>query len=342
MDFQKLFPGDAAKWLIEELAKRDIDAAKLLKGTGLGPEWLKDENAFLNPEQYRILVLNALHESRDPALGLMASGQENYLSRFGFWGYAILSSTDWGQANRLALRYWEVSGSLVRLVFHDEGDVCTWEIHPALEMSHEEILIFAVEKLLSALFATIHFTTGSPPPLREIRVSYAPPEHAFLYGEYWNTEVLFNQEKNLFRMDAALLKRPIMLANPQIMETCLAQCRQLLFNLRSVDEMVELVRRIILASPGYFPSGEAVAKKLGMSPRTLRRRLQERDTSYRKLLDEVRSELALGYLTSTSLGIEEIAGLLGYTETTAFRRSFKRWVGKSASAVRRTALSSPK
>ena len=335
MTFQKLFPGDAAKWLIEEVEKRGVNVARVLRETGLNAEWLNDKDALLNCEQYGRLVRNALRESRDPALGLTASRQGNYLSRFGYWGYAILSSTNWGQASRLALRYWEVTGSLVRLMFQDEGDTCTWEIHPVLATAHEEIQIFAVEKLLTALFATIEFTTGSPPPVLEIQVAYQPPEHAFLYEEYWKANVLFGQEKNLFRMDASILKRPILLANPRIMETCLEQCRQLLHNLKRTDELVELVRRIILASPGHFPNGEDAAKKLGMSPRTLRRRLQERNTSYRKLMDEVRAELATGYLTTTSLTIDEISDLLGYNETTAFRRSFKRWAGKSASAMRK-------
>ena len=335
MTFQELFPADAAKWLIEELEKLGINAARVFRGTGLDAEWLSDKDAFLNAEQYCRLVQNALRESRNPALGLTVSCQENYLSRFGYWGYAILSSRDWGQASRMALRYWAVTGSLVRLTFQDEGNTCAWEIHPAFEFRHEEILIFAIEKLLSALFATIEFTTGNPPPVREIQVSYQPPEHAFLYGEYWKAKVLFSREKNLFRMDASILKRPILLANPRIMETCLEQCRELLFKLRRMDKLVELVRRIILASPGDFPNADEAAKKLGMSPRTFRRRLRERNTSYRKLLDEVRAELATGYLTDTSLTIDEIADLLGYNETTAFRRSFKRWVGKSASAVRR-------
>ena len=338
MSFQEIFPGDAAKWLIEEVEKRGGDVGRVLQGTDLDAGWLSDREAFLNALQYRRLVQNALYESRDPALGLTASRQENYLSRFGYWGYAILSSADWGQANRMALRYWEVTGSLVRLTFQDEGDICAWEIHPVLAPGREEILIFAVEKLLSALFATIEFTTGNPPPIREIRVSYQPPAHAFLYEEYWRTKVLFGREKNLFRMDASLLKRPILLANPRIMETCLEQCRELLFRLRRMDEMVEMVRRVILASPGHFPNGEEAAKKLGVSPRTLRRRLQERNASYRKVLDEVRAELATGYLTTTSLSMDEIAELLGYTETTAFRRSFKRWVGRSASSVRKNAF----
>lgn len=54
MTFQKLFPGDAAKWLVEEVEKRGVDAGKVLNGTGLEPDWLKEKDAFLNPDQYRL------------------------------------------------------------------------------------------------------------------------------------------------------------------------------------------------------------------------------------------------------------------------------------------------
>ena len=337
MTFQEIFPGDAAKWLIEEALKRGVTAASVLKGTGLGPDWLKDKDAVLDAGQYRTLVMNALRESRDPTLGLGSARQLNYLSRFGFWGFAILSSTYFGQASQMAIRYWDICGSLMRMAFRDEGDTCVWEFKPALRIDHEEMYVFAVEKVISSSFATIRFATGRPPPVREIRVTYSRPEHAFLYRDYWGVEVLFRQEKDLVRMDASLLKRPVLLRNPQIREVCRQQCRQLLFNLKRTDELVEVIRRIIIDSPGVFPDAKEAAEKLGMSPRTLRRRLQERNTSYRKLLDEVRSELATGYLTTTSLGINEIADLLGYAETSTFRRSFKKWVGKSATAVRKDA-----
>jgi AraC-like DNA-binding protein len=335
LTFQKLFPADAAKWLIEEVEKRGVDAAGIMRGTGLDAGWLNDKDALLNAEQYSRLVMNALNESRDPTLGLAPIHQLNYLSRFGFWGYAILSSTYFGQASQMAIRYWDICGSLMRMSFQDEGDTCMWEFEPALKIDHEEMYVFAIEKVISSSFATIQFATGSPPPVREIHVTYSRPEHAFLYRDYWGAEVLFRQEKDLVRMDASVLKRPVLLGNPQIREVCQQQCRQLLYNLKRTDELVEVIRRIIIGSPGNFPDAKETAKKLGMSPRTLRRHLQERNTSYRKLLDEVRAELATGYLTTTSLGIDEIADLLDYAETTAFRRSFKKWVGKSAAAVRK-------
>ena len=64
-----------------------------------------------------------------------------------------------------------------------------------------------------------------------------------------------------------------------------------------------------------------------MSPRTMRRRLQERGTTYQHILDEVRIELAKEYLVSTGLSVDQIAGRIGFTEATTFRRAFKKWTG---------------
>lgn len=331
----KTFSSDAARWLLDQLAAQGVAAETLLAGTGLGRDWLADPTASLSAEQYDRLVGNALRASRSPALGLAAARQLEYVSRFGFWGYAILSSATWREASQLALRYWEVPGSLVRAVFREEGKRCSWEAFPAFVPMHEKVLVFAIEKAMSSLFATVTFVTGAPPPVVEIRLSYPPPPHAALYREYWPYPIHFDAGCNRVTMEASVLDRPVLTANPQVAEVCQVQCRELLARLRDCDELVEGIRRLIVASPGRFPRETDMAAKLAMSDRTLRRRLRERSTTYQEILDEVRAELALGYLASTSLSVDEIASLLGFTETTAFRRAFKKWSGRNVGEVRR-------
>ena len=64
-----------------------------------------------------------------------------------------------------------------------------------------------------------------------------------------------------------------------------------------------------------------------MSPRTLHRRLEEEGTSFRRVLTDVRRELAARHLQERRLAIGEIAFLLGFSEASAFHRAFKRWTG---------------
>ena len=79
---------------------------------------------------------------------------------------------------------------------------------------------------------------------------------------------------------------------------------------------------------------EAVAQQLAMSPRTLARRLSEEDTSFSDVLEGLRNDLAARYLAGKEFGIAQIAWLLGYQETSAFSRAFKRWTGKAPRDIR--------
>lgn len=78
-----------------------------------------------------------------------------------------------------------------------------------------------------------------------------------------------------------------------------------------------------------------LARRLGTSSRTLQRRLVERGVAYSALLDDARRELASSYLRDRSLTVDEIAGLLGYSEPSAFARAFRRWTGASPLRFRR-------
>lgn len=84
----------------------------------------------------------------------------------------------------------------------------------------------------------------------------------------------------------------------------------------------------------HVPSMQDVAAALSIPERTLRRRLSSMNTSYSLILQEVRRGLAETALTETDCTIDEIAAMLGYTETTNFRHAFRRWIGKSPHAYR--------
>jgi len=85
------------------------------------------------------------------------------------------------------------------------------------------------------------------------------------------------------------------------------------------------------------PTLGAVANALGMRPRTLQRQLGNEGTSFSAVVDTIRQEMAKACLGDRSLSIDEIAFLLGYADTASFRRSFKRWTGKTPQLFRRSA-----
>jgi len=96
----------------------------------------------------------------------------------------------------------------------------------------------------------------------------------------------------------------------------------------------ERVQQILLQAGSEFPTSAKVAALLHMSESTLQRHLTREGHRYQQLLDQVRYRLALEYLNVTTLPVAEIASLLGFSDATNFRRSFKRWSNSTPSAVR--------
>jgi len=98
------------------------------------------------------------------------------------------------------------------------------------------------------------------------------------------------------------------------------------------------VRRLLIDRMGHEqPSIKAIGHEIGMSARTLSRRLAAEDTSFREIQDEVRHHMALALLSDPNVSIAEVAFFLGYAEPAPFHRSFKRWTGKTPQEHRRTA-----
>lgn len=100
--------------------------------------------------------------------------------------------------------------------------------------------------------------------------------------------------------------------------------------------LVGEIRQILVSCAGDYPDLEMIAGAFGMSSRTLRRHLAESGTSYQKLLNETRRELAMRCLRNGQMSIEQIAENLGFSDVTNFRHAFKKWVGTSPAAFRAT------
>lgn len=334
---ERAVSGDSARWLLEQLSERGIPARDLLVGTRLRADRLAHHGSLISQDQYRRIVLNALEKSGDPSLGLTVSWQTNYLSRYGFWGYAIMSCATFAEAVQVAVKFWELSGSLVRPAFTVRGKTCRWDLRPALSFVTGPIYVFAIEKFLSSMDASIRAFLDRPPPFQTIGLSYPAPAHAALYRALFDCPIAFEAEGDFVEMDAAILGWPLVTGEPRLAEMCETQCRELLKRMHHRDDFVDQVQHLIATSPGRFPRLDEAARRLGLSGRTFRRMLQERETSYQRILDDVRAELADEYLRTTTLSIDQIAALLGFAETTTFRSAYKKWTGTSATMARKAA-----
>jgi AraC-like DNA-binding protein len=164
------------------------------------------------------------------------------------------------------------------------------------------------------------------------------PKDLSAYDRLFRAPLRFDQPINEMGLDAACLQYPLMQADLGLGIVLDHYAEELLAKLPQAESFLDSVRRIISRGlRGGDPSLAVIAKQLGYAPRTLQRKLQESGTSYYTLLDEMRRELSIYYLQEEHIAISEVAFLLGFSETSAFHRAFRRWVGVSPGEFRRSA-----
>ncbi|MEO6747261.1 MAG: helix-turn-helix domain-containing protein [Caldimonas sp.] len=166
------------------------------------------------------------------------------------------------------------------------------------------------------------------------RVAYAAPAHALLYESILQCPVLFSQARNELRFDTIRMKDPMAHANPITNAMARDICEQGLAEVTRSGGVALDIHRILVERPGRFRDIDAMAIELGVNERTLRRKLDAENTSYRQILADVRQRLAIEYLRKTQLTNEEIATQLGYSDAANFRHAFMRWTQKHPSDFR--------
>lgn len=321
---------DNAQWLVRKAEQSGVAVSALLSDTNLDLNWVHQEDALISYPQYCRIISNLLDESGDPGIGLKLAKQIN-IAEFGLLGYAFMSCQTLNEALVIGNKFWELSGQLIRFSRAQDCQHLTVTHYPAAPCITGPVLVYAMEETFISSITAASSVINKPLDIDRVHFSYPPPEHQDLYFKEFNCPVHFNQGKNQIFIKSGVLDTPISTANPEVSALIKKQCETLLLRLKKSNEFVETVRRILVNSLGNFPSSREVAQTLGMSRSSFFRRLKEENTSFQTIRNEIRTEIAVNYLSETSLSIDQISDLIGFSEPTTFRSAFKKWTGQSAS-----------
>jgi AraC-like DNA-binding protein len=194
------------------------------------------------------------------------------------------------------------------------------------------------DAVLSGIVKLCRITYGDAFAPLEVAVERERPSGAPRFEEWFRAPIVWSAPQPSLLCRREDLTRPLVTTNPDMVLASEKLVTDYLARLDR-DDVVARVKRELL---GFFPAGvpaqSAVARTLGLSARTLHRRLADAGTSFVDLLDETRRELATGYIQRTDYAVGEVAYLLGFAETSSFNRAFRRWTGKSPSEFRRTGI----
>jgi len=178
---------------------------------------------------------------------------------------------------------------------------------------------------------------GRPIELKRVDFAGSPPENLQKYEQLFCCPLYFNQPHDLLYFDSACLAWPIVHTEHSLREFLRTAPYQLLI-MESTPDGNNLSTQV-KAMIGHdfsegFPGFEAISSALNMSAPTLRRRLKREGTTFQQLKDEARCEAAKLCLDRRDLSINEVALQMGFTDPSAFHRSFKKWTGQTPGQFR--------
>ena len=155
-------------------------------------------------------------------------------------------------------------------------------------------------------------------------------------ARFVGTKVEFGADTDEFALNLDARALPLIHSDPYLNDLLLKYCEAALADRRG--DMSQLRARVENAISSVLPHGrvllEDVARSLGMSERTLARKLSDEGLNFTEILQQLRRDLSVRYLNERKLHVSKIAWLLGFNEVSAFTHAFKRWTGKTPSQIR--------
>lgn len=286
------------------------------------------------PHRIAIALLNQVAlGTGDAAIGIRAAERVRP-GDFDVLEYAAVSSATMGECVLVANRYLRLIHDAAEFSLDILGNEATWRyrfpLGLALPPSAAEYFM-AIYVLLGRRYSGCDFLKGG-----SAHFTHPMPRDTTEHRRLFGPDVRFDQTHNALVMPLSALSLPMVKSDPALRSLLERVANDMMERLPKADALTSQIRPLLAAELGRGNPGiVTLARHLHMTPRTLRRRLREIGTTHRDILEQLRKELALRYLSERTIGTTEVAFLLGYSNASAFHKAFKRWTGVSASEYRR-------
>lgn len=312
--------------LIQYLETKNIDVHKIL-------EILKLNIDFDNPIDMRIPIENylaienyALEIIGDPCLGLHM-GEQFQTGNWSIMGYLMMNCKTLGQAFEKSAKYGKIVSTII-------------EAKPILELKGIKVIFFqqpfmkqlprhCFESTMVSTVTACRKLSGQNISPIEVGFEFDEPQHQYLpeYHRIFGCPIKFNQKHNYLLLSYKLASVPVLSPCPGLLNYFAEIADNMLIDLEAINPYTKLTVRYILNNidNGKVNINQA-ARVLSMSVRTLQNKLKDENTDFSKLQQEVKLYLAKKSIDE-GVSIEEITYMLGFSESSAFRKAFKIWTG---------------
>lgn len=323
----------ALRKLFMALERLGLDVAAVRAEAGVSAALLEGEG------RVAVSVLHAAWAAADRRLGradaaLFVAGQYSP-GDYGLLGFVAMTASSLGEGLSMLARFaplWVEEPQMIARA--ERGLALRYVSGPPTEPAAR----FAEEATLAEILHAARRLAGPAVTPVEVRFTHDAPHDTRAHERFFGCPVRFGASDAELVFTPAVLAAPFPLGDARLGAYLRERASEELSRreraARPHDQVKELIGEEL---PRGLPPLERIARRLATSERTLRRRLEADGTSFRELLDETRRELAERYMLEGRRPLAEIACLVGFSETSAFTRAFKRWTGAPPTAWRERA-----
>ncbi|REE07534.1 AraC-like DNA-binding protein [Paraburkholderia sp. BL27I4N3] len=325
--------------LLSVLNEQGCATHDALTGTDIEHRALLDWRTKISLCQQLQLHRNGVRMMSATSLAL-AAGRRLRLSSFGFAGGAFASADSLATAIEMTNRFAPLMGAKFHLKLRKEGSeaVLGFEFLHSFDIQEQR---FCIELEMSKMLTLLREAISPDFRLTSVALNTSAElggtnnrEYAITFGTYPS----FNAPNCEMRFDSRWLRaNPVARCN-LMYESCVASCERIMSKVERCDDVCMRVKNRLLSYTDTLPTLTELAQWMNVSPRTLRRKLADQGMSYNQLVDEVRKQLAINFLSTSRMSAEEISGRVGYSDASNFRHAFRRWTGLSPSDFRESML----
>ncbi len=319
--------GFAARLVLAVLRRRKIDAAPLLQRAGLSDYDPDDRRQRISALSQARLVEYAAQAIEDTAFGLRLA-QETDPREAGLLFYAVSAGKDVREALALFARYSRIVNDSVAVAIVPRSGGAKVALHYSGVPRHRfrQNIEFGVAMFVKAL----REISGRKINPNQLLFSHPRTTDLREFDRFYNCRVEFGSATDALHFTHDVLNLPLVTSDRYLLETLRPYCEEAakVRGAAAGSLRASVESEIYRLLPHGRASVEMVARALGISARTLARRLAAEGTSFSHLLDDLRRTLALQYVTEANFTMAQIAWLLGFERSEFFTHAFRRWAGR--------------
>lgn len=332
---QKLFAPYKIGMLLDTVSGYGISPSKVLANTDLTPDLVRDPHTLTSVHDYITTCQNILAEGASVTVAYDV-GSRMHLTAYGMYGYALMSSPTMREFLDFAVRYHLLATPVLRLGWREEGDLAVWEFPEVYDggMSRE-VRDFLVRQQMMLAITHVRDVLGED--IRPERALFGLPDPgtAGVDERRLGCPCEYGTGVHELHFPVGFLDAAPQFANRLTHAWLEETCDGLLGHAKATSGLAGEIYQRLVMTPHLRPTMEEFAQQMGMTARTLRRRLASEDIRFADITDDVSKRVTLQYIRTTRMSADDIAAKVGFSDTSNLRRAIKRWTGHTLGQLRR-------